>query len=63
MKTAQFTKQFTASFTADTYDRIKLLTDQRGISMGEWLRWAADEKLARVDQENSTEGGNQSCHN
>jgi hypothetical protein len=57
MKKAQFTKQFTASFTAETYDRIKELTDQRGISMGEWMRLAADEKLAIMDQENISEGG------
>ncbi len=52
MKKAQYTKQFSATFTAETYDRIKGLTDQRGISMGEWLRMAADEKLVT---EESTE--------
>jgi hypothetical protein len=46
MKKAIFTKQFTASFTTETYDRIKTITDQEKISMGEWLRLAADEKLA-----------------
>jgi hypothetical protein len=55
MKKAQFTKQFTASFTAEAFDRIKRLTDQGDISMGEWIRMAADEKLAMMDQE--IEGG------
>ena len=52
MKKALYIKQFTASFTTETFDRIKEITDQEDISMGEWLRVAADEKLAMVDQGN-----------
>ena len=50
MKKAQFVKQFTASFTTETFDRIKEITDQGDISMGEWVRMAADEKLAMMDR-------------
>lgn len=56
MKKAQFTKQFSASFTAETYDRIKELTDQQGISMGEWVRIAVEGKLATINQNNISEG-------
>jgi hypothetical protein len=59
MKKALYTKQFTASFKTETFDRIKEITDQGDISMGEWMRVAADEKLAMVDQEND-KGENQS---
>lgn len=58
MKKAIFTKQFTASFTSETYDRIKAITDLNRISMGEWLRMAADEKLANMNRNNISEEDN-----
>ena len=57
MKKALYTKQFTASFKTETFDRIKEITDQGDISMGEWLRMAADEKLKTMDQENEKGNG------
>lgn len=57
MKKALYTKQLSASFTAETYDRIKELTDQEGISMGEWVRMAAEEKLAIIEYLNISEKG------
>jgi len=58
MKKAIFTKQFTASFTAETYDRIKAITDLKRISMGEWLRMAAEEKLTNMNNNNILKGEN-----
>ena len=58
MKQARFTKQFTASFTTESYGRIKQLTDREGISMGEWMRMAADEKLGRRNDQDILEGEN-----
>lgn len=57
MKKAKFTKSFSLSLTVDTYNRIKGISDANGISMGEWIRWAADEKLATIKNNNISEGG------
>jgi predicted DNA-binding protein len=61
MKKAKFTKAFSLSLTEDTYDRIKDISDTNGISMGEWLRNAADEKLATMNNNNISEGEMRSC--
>jgi hypothetical protein len=37
MKVACFTKSLTVAFSADTYAKIKAITDQKRISMGEWV--------------------------
>jgi predicted DNA-binding protein len=58
MKKAKFTKAFSLSLTEDTYDRIKKITDTEGVSMGQWLRNAADEKLATMNNYNILEGEN-----
>ncbi len=45
MKKALFTKQFTTSFSAETYDWIRDICNLKEISMGEWIREAAEEKM------------------
>ena len=45
MKTAQFTKSLTVSLRQDTYDRIKAITDEEGISMADWVRAASERFL------------------
>jgi len=57
MKRAMFTKQITSSFAAEIYTRIQEITYFKGISMGEWIRAAVDEKL-KNDQNNISEGEN-----
>ncbi len=46
MREATLTKALTVAFTKETFAKIKAITDQKKISMGEWVRIAADEKLA-----------------
>jgi len=45
MKTACFTKALTVAFTEDIYLKIKEITDEKNISMGEWVRVAAEREL------------------
>jgi hypothetical protein len=54
MREASFTKALTVAFTQGTFARIKAITDQKKISMGEWVRIAAEKALA---DENCLEGG------
>ncbi len=50
MKEACFTKALTVAFSPETYLKIKEITDREKISMGEWVRKAAEKALS--DQEN-----------
>jgi len=45
MKTAQYTKALTVSLRPDVFDRIKQITDERNISIGQWVRNAVDAAL------------------
>jgi len=56
MKTAAYTKPLTIAFTTETFTRIKSITDQRHISMGEWIRNAAEEALTK-EETTSLKGG------
>jgi len=38
MKIACFTKALTVAFSEEIYLKIKEITDERKISMGEWIR-------------------------
>jgi hypothetical protein len=55
MKTASFTRPLTVSFSQEVFQKIKAITDQRGISMAEWVRIAAEHALTETNKEN---GGN-----
>ena len=52
MKKAQFTKAFTMALRPDVFERIKAITDEREISIADWVREAAERAL-----KNETEGG------
>jgi hypothetical protein len=54
MKTAQFTKSLTVSMRPEVFDQIKQITDDRHISIGEWVRDAIDAALANnnIEEEN-----------
>ena len=54
MKTAQYTKALTVSLRPDVFDRIKKITDERHISIGEWIRDAVDNTLANNNREEDT---------
>lgn len=53
MREACFTKALTVAFSKKTYTKIKAITDQKRISMGEWVRIAAEKALT---DENCFEG-------
>lgn len=55
MREATLTKALTVAFTKEAFAKIKAITDQKRISMGEWVRIAAEKALA---DENGLEGGN-----
>jgi hypothetical protein len=54
MKTAQYTKALTVSLRPDVFDRIKQITDERNISIGQWVRDAVDATLANNKREEDT---------
>jgi hypothetical protein len=58
MKVANFTKALTVAFSEETYAKIKTITDQKRISMGEWVRFAAEKALADENYFKYLEGEN-----
>ena len=48
MKTAQFTKSLTVSMQPEVFDQIKQITDEKQISIGEWIREAIDLALKEM---------------
>ena len=57
MKTAKYTKSLTVALRQETYDRIKAITDQEGISMADWIRRAGEKSLSENGNETVTKGG------
>jgi predicted DNA-binding protein len=47
MKQAVFTKSLTISMPPEQYEKIKQITDQCRMSMGEWVRGAIDAALEK----------------
>ena len=45
MKQAVYTKSLTIAVSPEQYDQIKDITDEKGISMGEWVRDAVEVSL------------------
>ena len=54
MKTAQFTKALTVSLRPDVYDQIKRITDEKHISIGEWVRDAIETALSTIQPKEDT---------
>ena len=56
MKTATFTKALTVSLRPEVFEKIKEITDEKKISIGEWVRDAVSAALttnqAKEDQMN-----------
>ena len=48
MKTAQFTKSLTVSMRPEVFDQIKQITDERHISIGQWVRDAIETALSTI---------------
>jgi predicted HicB family RNase H-like nuclease len=45
MKQAVFTKSLTVALRPEAYEQIKKVTDEKQISMGQWVREAVDAAL------------------
>jgi len=58
MKTACFTKALTVAFSEEIYFKIKEITDAKNISMGEWVRLAAERALDNNEYNKCIGGGN-----
>lgn len=52
MKKARYTKALTVALRPDVFKRIRELTDEREISMADWVREVVEQAL-----KNETEGG------
>ena len=51
MKTATFTKALTVSLRPEVFEKIKEITDEKKISIGEWVRDAVAAALTKNQQE------------
>jgi hypothetical protein len=50
MKTAQYTKALTVSLRPEIFVKIKQITDERQISIAEWIRDALENQLLKFQQ-------------
>ncbi|OQC18397.1 MAG: hypothetical protein BWX72_00048 [Firmicutes bacterium ADurb.Bin080] len=57
MKKAQFTKGLTIALPDEIYLKIKTITDERKLSMGEWMRVAAEKALNEDEYCKCLDGG------
>lgn len=57
MKKACFTKALTVALPEEVYLKIKNITDEQNISMGEWVRVVAEKELNNNDYSKCIEGG------
>ena len=54
MKNARFTKAFSFSLSYDVFEQIKQITDERQISIAEWVRDAVAEALNNIKRKEDT---------
>ncbi|OQB70720.1 MAG: hypothetical protein BWX92_03795 [Deltaproteobacteria bacterium ADurb.Bin135] len=59
MKKACFTKGLTVALSEDVYQKIKEITDEKNISMGEWVRIATERALDNEEYKSVLQGGDQ----
>ena len=59
MKTAIFKRALTIALSEEVYLKIKEITDYKNISMGEWMRIAAEKELNNNDYNKYSDGGNE----
>ena len=50
MKQAIFTKSLSFALRPEAYDQIKAITDEKMISLADWVRAAVDAALAKYNQ-------------
>lgn len=54
MKQAVYTKSLTIALSPEQYARIKNITDEKRVSMGEWVRDALEAALSNRQQKGDT---------
>jgi hypothetical protein len=54
MKKAVYTKSLTIAVSPDQYAQIKDITDEKRISMGEWVREVVDAALSNQQKKEET---------
>ena len=54
MRQAKYTKGLTVALQEDVYLKIRKITDQQKISMGEWIRRMAEKALLNNDSQRCT---------
>jgi predicted HicB family RNase H-like nuclease len=54
MKTARYTKSLTVSLRPEVYDQVKQITDEKHISIGEWVRDAIETALSTIQPKEET---------
>jgi hypothetical protein len=54
MKKARFTKALTVALRPDVFEHIKAITDNREISIADWVREAVNQALQTNKQEEDT---------
>ena len=53
MKEAKYSKAFTVALKQEVFDQVKRITDEKKISMAEWVRDAVDAALKTNSENNS----------
>ena len=51
MREAKYIKPISIALSPEMYDTVKRITDEKKISMSEWFRAAAEEKLKDSNEE------------
>ena len=54
MKTAQYTKSLTVSLRPEVFDQIRRITDEKKISIGEWVRDVIETALSTIQPKEET---------
>ena len=58
MRKSQFTRPLSIALELETFEKIKAITDQKGISLAEWIRSAATAALKNMQAEEEQTDGN-----
>ena len=57
MRTRQFSKSLSVALPQDHFDQIKIITDEKHISMAEWVRSAVASALNNINREEAYPNG------
>ena len=57
MRTRQYSKSLSVALPQDHFDQIKIITDEKHISMAEWVRDAVASALNNINREEDHPNG------